>query len=349
MGKKTLLQRIKSKEIGNYGVHLRYVARKYGVYVSSILGELIEAKENLSSESTEGVFYMPHKKLASYSGVPYNTLRQKSKNNPIAKLEELGLLKRTDPVYDPYQKTKVVYYVLFDDIIVKFLKSLKKEWEVEYEVGKSVATVNRNNAMVDALGPELSTLLNLTSLTHVSEQVDTAVKPNDTHVKSNDTAVKSFDTELPSTIHYTNTIKDTVKKTPGKNTTHLLTKVPLETDLRNPETDTKVLSKSIAGSYMTDANIAKVSTIVFSIQSGEDKAKEFFDVTAKLTNFPISFELSKKDISLINDISGYKLDSDVMAKKILKNCASIISGHKPKTFRNILLGLNEMQANLENI
>ena len=349
MGKKTLLQRIKSKEIGNYGVHLRYVARQYGVYVSAVLGELIEAKESLSSETSGGAFYMAHKKLAAYSGVPYNTLRQNSKGNPIAKLEELGLLKRTQPAYDQYQKTKVVYYVLFDDLIIKFLKTLKKEWESDYEVGKVVAAVNRNNAMVDALGPELSDLLNLSSLTHTSSQVDTGVKSNDTHVKRNDTAVKSFDTELPFTIHNNNTTNIHKKNTQVKNTTHSLTKAPLEADLRNPETDTKAIAKSISGSYMTSANIEKLSSIIFSIQSGEDRNEEFFTVTSKLTNFPAAFELSKKDVVMLNDMAGYKLDSDVIAKKVLKNCANIIAGHKPKTFRNVLLGLKEMQVNLENI
>lgn len=349
MGKKTLLQRIKSKEIGNYGVHLRYVARKYGVYVSAVLGELIEAKESLSAEVSGGAFYMAHKKLAAYSGVPYNTLRQKSKGNPISKLEELGLLKRTDPVYDQYQKTKVVYYVLFDDLIIKFLKDLKKDWETDYEVGRVAAAVNRNNAMVAALGPELSDLLNLSSLTHKSSRVDTAVKSNDTHVKPDDTAVKSFDTELPSTIHSNNTTNTQIKNTRSKNTTHLLTKVPLDSESRDPETNTKELAKSISGSYMTAENIEKISGIVFSMQSGENRSKEFFDTTSKLTNFPVAFELSKKDRELLSDVAGYKLDSDVVAKKVLKNCANIIAGQKPKTFRNILLGLKEMQVNLENI
>lgn len=349
MGKKTLLQRIKSKEIGNYGVHLRYVARKYGVYVSSVLGELIEAKERLTSETTKGVFYMPHKKLAAYSGVPYNTLRQNSKGNPIAKLEELGLLKRSAPVYDPYQKTKVVYYALFDDLIIKLLKTLKKEWEEESIEGRTTAIVNRNNAMISALGPELSEILNLSSLTQTSNQDDTAVTPFDTHVKPDDIAVKSFDTELPSTIHYNNTIKDKGKNKQRKNTTNLLTKVPLEKSLRSPETDTMVMAKSMSGAYMTEANIEKISSIIFSIQSGEDKSQEFFRAASRLTDFPAAFELSKKDVSLLQDVAGYKLDSDIIAKKVIKNCAGIISGHKPKTFRNILLGLKEMHVNLENI
>ena len=100
---------------------------------------------------------------------------------------------------------------------------------------------------------------------------------------------------------------------------------------------------------MTSANIEKLSSIIFSIQSGEDRNEEFFTVTSKLTNFPAAFELSKKDVVMLNDMAGYKLDSDVIAKKVLKNCANIIAGHKPKTFRNVLLGLKEMQVNLENI